>query len=230
MKTFTKKLMLIAFTIYGLSLLMAPILHVGDTNVTEIDYQILYDLDYPQAQLNNHSLREVFEGGNLVVNGDFNNGTTGWTITGGTAITSNGVISATGNGLFGYIRVEKTNIETQISGTKYYLNGKAKIDNNVGNLILRAYDGTNVLVAQTISMPTIDLYYDMSGIVTTLASGNVNVNISSFYSDTATQNGKILSIDYLYAFNLTNLGIDILTVSQMDYWFNIYKTLKGLEA
>src|SRR5690554_2874563 len=67
MKTFIKKCFIVFIFAVGFMFLVGNLIHIGNKEYTYVDYQILYDLDYPQTQLNNHSLREVFENRNMAM-------------------------------------------------------------------------------------------------------------------------------------------------------------------
>ena len=188
-----------------------------------IDFSVVNDTKYPTtkavserllnlpiAELENQTLREVFELGNLVVNHDFTNNLVGWTVIG--TITSSNVtndilqFSTTTPG--GYL----SNLISVSAGDKIYYGGRAKTD-NVSSFLLFQVDS------------------NVSEIVIT---SNSFVNISSAYTVVnSTTNGRFYirnvngttEIDYVFLINQTSLGISALTVKQMNYWFNVYQAL-----
>jgi hypothetical protein len=181
--------------------------------------------DIPLAVLNNQSLNQVFVGGQLVTNGDFDNGTTGWASLSSTSTVSNGIISNVGNGtsVSPFLRHTFTPYVTDT----FYSVFRVRVTNpNATSIIfsLRGSStaGTTINIQQ--NTPIQNAFYVLSGKETLSGgSGDLQIRIIHNYVDTATANGSQMDVDYAYAYNLTSLGIDTLTQSQLDYLFTVWQ-------
>jgi hypothetical protein len=185
----------------------------------------LINIDKPIAQLNNLSLREVFEGGQLVVNGDFDNGTTSWTQVNTTGFTvNNGIAQFTVTSQFGRIQVSNNTLSLYGNqNDKMYVASRLKTS-VTGNsqVTFSVNDGvseTNIFY--TTSMNGFNLLSNIRTIASnaTLFSPRIYDNRSSNFTQ--------IEVDYIYAINLTALGIN-LTKEQMDEYFAMYQS--GVEA
>jgi len=177
---------IIAFLISVLTLFTVPPYATYDNNDTTIDT--------PIAELNDNTLREVFEDSSifdseqLVTNGDFSDGTTGWTKTPtATYSVSDGVMKF--NPTTQYDSLNSSPLDTVI-GNKYYYVGSIKSNTNTGRFQLG------------------------STLVSTIAN-NVFTLYGSFFIATGTAHSIILYenqtvageyyLDYAYAFNISTL-------------------------
>lgn len=160
-------------------------------------------LNLPIAELNNHTLREVFEGGQLITNADFTSSDITWwsprlnvTASGGKALFVNpngGDSYLVKNGLL-------------VNGNIYYIVTNV---NNISNTIrLDGLGVSNTQIPQGITKQ-----------IRTATSNNFTLTRNTAVGDTNVE------LDYVYMYNLTSLGISSLTVAQMDYWFNVYQAL-----
>ena len=164
--------------------------------------------------LNNQTLKEVFEDGQLITNGDFSDGTTGWTASNsGTPSVASGIVSFTPTAQWGGI---KANITTPLNSIVYYV-AKVKSSSNYtrvfindfvpnvvyhsgsGNYELLSYKSTIVLERQTI------------------------INIIILSTSSWTQ----IDVDYAYAYNLTTLGISNLSRTELDTLYSYYQAVKN---
>lgn len=152
------------------------------------------------------SLRDIFETNNLVTNGDFSNGATGWNIFG------------TGSYDFANERFNvydsdsvRTGIRQYILnvGIKYYFtfdltvyNGRARIDNFSTNLVMDStYNGFNSFIDTSLFE-----YF----------------NIFSYQYD----DDVAFKVDNIYIINMS-LFTTPPSQSQLDEWLDMYLTLKG---
>ena len=158
-------------------------------------------LNLPIAELNNHTLREVFEGGNLVVNGDFSNGTTNWELGNGWTL-NNEIIDVNSDATY----LTQYNVFDNINNDKYYIS--FNISNYVSGSLLhlnahfndqRIYSGNGY--KSSIIIPKTTIFYNYADLL-------------------------IASVDDFKVINMDTLGISSLTVTQMDYWFNVYQALQ----
>lgn len=187
-----------------------------------IDFSVINDTKYPTtkavaemllnlpiAELNNHTLREVFEGGNLVVNGDFSNGATGWTAilaTQSIVDDIHNLLANTVNGrYFQQLTLNVGDVVYRFAKVKSTSNlvgladggGRLKNHSGSGNYEILTHQRTETLVNRYV------------GIV-----------------DDRTSGWDTVYTQYIGAINQKSLGISALTLAQMDYWFNVYQALQ----
>lgn len=187
------------------TILMA--LTFGNFQLLTVDYN---SIDEPIAELNNHTLREVFENNQLLLNNQFDNNTI-W-------ISQNDVITTYENS---EVTIQNINTYsgilqtiTLIDNNEYYYvfsaKGNGTIQVNSSNAGINEHILTNEY--QLISRKIIwdSVYADYFGFA------NVEIN-------------KTNIIDYVYLIDNTVLEISSLTVSQMDNYFNEYQTNKGAD-
>ncbi len=177
-------------------------------------------LDSTDAQLNNmtqdftrhkldYATQSEFKTTNLVANGDFSNGTTGWTVDriGCNVTALNNTLFITGNGTITSEprTYNRTNIQI-VSGHKYYIKALAKITNNNSDYISLQLLGSVTGIRRTvksISAPIENVEYEMSGVYTIMDTGELRVGLAHKYIDIATSNGKTLEARYVFAMDLT---------------------------
>ena len=150
----------------------------------------------------------VEQGGtNIVANGNFANGTTGWTPIGASNTVAINILSNTGNGANSSAYVLSAAFLPTI-GDKLYVSSKQKVINAVSTkLRLYLYDGTVSLVVKEINLPAINNQYLMSGIITVLRNTNHNIYMSHIYVDAATALNKVMEVQEVMAIDLTgNFG------------------------
>jgi hypothetical protein len=192
------------------------VLTFGNFELLTVDY---HSIDAPIAELNNHTLREVFEGGNIITNSLFND-FTGWTLSSNLTETiesgrakllvfnvsvGNMFISNTQpilNNQY-YYRLDVEPIVTVVSGTNTF---GVRIGANVGFTLEN------------------NVYKKYSGFITALDTNAVRLQ----FLGTATL-GDIVYVDNYYVIDRTTLGISALTVEQMDYWFSVYQDNIGAD-
>jgi hypothetical protein len=144
-----------------------------------------------------------------IADGDFDS-IGDWIYAGGSETITSNVVSLLGDGTYNYLRVQQTGLITQTAGDKFFVIAKAKIDNALGDILLRLYDGTNTIIVDSESSPTADEWYYLYGIGTTLASGSMSFNVASFYATTTEATGKTLSID-------GNFGVMVIPITNTPY-------------
>jgi hypothetical protein len=177
--------------------------------------------DIPLAVLNNQSLNQVFVGGNVVINGEFTNGTTDWTSFNSTSSVSNGNLLNTGNGASLGVSIAAFSFSPSfVGGATYYYLTKVKVLNNVSTR-LRIGTG-NEQIFNSISTPIQNHFYMLSARGSS-PSGTIPLLLGHDYVDATTANGKQMEVDFVYAYNLTALGIATLTKSQLDYLFQVWQ-------
>jgi hypothetical protein len=181
----------------------------------------------PIADLNGKTLDEVFIGGQLVSNGDFNNGTTGWTPIFSTLSTTENILSITGDGTTVFPTARSSSFEPVVNNTNYYVLSKIRTVQNNTTAMYMNIRGTTSGVIDTnlvINNPQQFIWYNISSkinISVTLV-GNVLIGLGHNYSSTANANGAVMEVDYAYAINLTALGITA-TKEQLDFWYSVWQ-------
>lgn len=163
---------------------------------------------------------------NIVTNGNFSNGTVGW-------ISENSNISSSNNTLtnintasdYGIVR-NNTSIPT---GRKVYARARVRVTNSSASNIILRITGTTEADSNTTTLatPSINQWYTISGIRSVpSALGNIRVSIRQGYIDAATALGKVLEVQEVVSLDLTALGLESLTIAELDEltstsnWFN----------
>jgi hypothetical protein len=177
--------------------------------------------DIPLAVLNNQSLNQVFVGGQLVTNGDFDgNNITGWGAILGTVAGVNNSLEVTVTGLsstshYAHFRFDR------FANNVYYSNIRI---NAPYNNLFSFYDGN---VFRFYGSPTPNQWTQLSiqftQPATRLATDNINLHRFRIPTDTNYSVGDKWFLDDVYFINLTALGIDTLTQSQLDYLFTVWQ-------
>lgn len=142
---------------------------------------------------------------NLVTNGDFSNGTTGWSNDGASLSVSNNTLSASGSGASANPGTSQI-IGTVTTGSKYYLRAKVRVTNALcTSLLFRLTFGSGTTTSVgTISAPVQSQFYTIGTIFTqTDQSGAFTMILRSTYADAATASGKVMEAQYVEVFNLT---------------------------
>jgi hypothetical protein len=162
----------------------------------------------PIADLNGKTLDEVFIGGQLLTNPDFDNGTTDWQKrrTGGTFSATNGILT--------YITSPTEFLDgpqrslTVVNGNNYYFVASAKSNND---LIFGVFDTVN-----TIENFDNTNVFEVKSVLRQSSSNTIVIFIRE--QDTNTT----FNVDYVYAINLTALGITA-TKEQLDFWYSVWQ-------
>lgn len=152
---------------------------------------------------------ELYDSINLINNGNFKNGITGWILSNGTFNVVNGNMLFTGNGTGSSPVIYKINIDTIEENDKYYYKFKVRITNTECTLI-RVYVGGSGLSNKFLfvqNSPVKDLWYEFTGILTipTGSYGSIDFTFRHYYEDSATANGKTLEINGDYGVMFINL-------------------------
>jgi hypothetical protein len=168
---------------------------------------------------------------NLVKNGDFSEGTDGWSAYGGALSITNGMMKITGNGSqIGFHAYQtKTDLPQVQENRRYYLRAKAMVDNSVATelrLRLVTTDTGAAFGSKIITSPAYGRWYSLSCIGTVPAgrSGYLSFFVQSLYSDATTANGQSHEVER-NSFMCVDMGIDSTnpfynkTVEQMDSMF-----------
>jgi hypothetical protein len=178
--------------------------------------------DIPLAVLNNQSLNQVFVGGQLLSNPNFDNGTTGWTIggAGATLTVNDGIATFTtlnaSNGI-GHALITTTPSQTTTNSYLVYIKYKP-LSLSFGSV--GYFNGSTNISVRNANTFTLNTWHEFSYIYTSGANGRTVLS-NVIYSNSTTNTSH--EIDYIYLYNLTSLGIATLTKSQLDYLFQVWQ-------
>lgn len=149
---------------------------------------------------------------NLVANGNFANGATGWNPTFATLSAASNTLTITANGgqAYGFATAA---IGAKIVGHKYYGRARMRARNAV---CTKLQLGVTDMQAEVAS-PVQDQWYTLSGVATATSTANL-VALYEYYADAATANGKTAEVQYVLELDLTTIfgsGYEP-TAAQMD--------------
>lgn len=168
---------------------------------------------------------------NIVTNGNFASGTTGWTGIFAAIAAANNTLSVTGDGGNAVARVLATTSIPIVVGKKVYIHFKSSVTNAVcGSMryCLKDVMGNDISAEnRAISSPTQNQWYTTGGVLTINNlgdAGNIRVQPTHNYADAATANGKVMQVQEALAIDLTTIfgaGLEP-TAAQMDRWLEIF--------
>jgi len=144
---------------------------------------------------------------NLVENGDFSDGTTGWVSSRCVLSTSEGIAYATGDGSDGisYFQVGR-NIYGLSNSDHLFSRARFRVRDSVCRYITLILTYPNNVEVMRSTSPVQDQWYVIDGIDEMLGNGLYSVKFLAIYADATTANGKVMEIDGNYgvsAYNLT---------------------------
>jgi hypothetical protein len=152
---------------------------------------------------------------NSVVNGDFSDGTTGWTnTTFSTNAVSNNILSNTADGNNPDARFLSD--EFLVENVQWYIYFKVRTT-NADTLKFRFYPLSTSAIFE-INNPIQNQWYEYSTITTAANNQYKFLQLRHYYADAATANGKVMQVDGnagVFAINMTALGIASYTEAQM---------------
>ena len=199
-----------------------PLYELGNYSLNDIwgtpeSYDVdtfIMDKDSPITELNNHTLREVFEDGQLITNNEFTTNTVGWNSTGASLSATSGIATWFANSANDYLQY---NIN-RLNGNIYYIVSRLSttISNKVGISSLGATQGSYHSGS--------NLYENIS--IKYVSPGN-NASWGVGIIDISTSAWANVLIDSVNVINLTTLDISDLTVTEMDYWFSVYQAIEN---
>ena len=162
----------------------------------------------------NLSLREVFENNNLVTNYDFSDGQTSWL----------------GAGTLNTISVE--NEKLTFNGTAAGSGGRYQdISGNSLDKFYISFETQYISLNYPGFWVTNNGSFTNATIYTSLSTGRYSYihsktnGIRIYFQQQNAFTYNNYTFDNIYAFNLTQIGIDTLSKSEMDYWFNEYQKM-----
>jgi type IV pilus assembly protein PilA len=158
---------------------------------------------------------------NLVLNSNFVNGLVGWSANSSTNTINNNILINTSNGTSSspYFKQTTGTIPNMIIGRKYFVKVETRATNSNCNVLrFRIF---NVDVADTAQVPpTINKWYNLSGIVTATAVAPIAIYITHVYFDSATANGNSIEVKEVIALDLNEMGLESKSASEIDTLIN----------
>ncbi|MDD4096744.1 MAG: dockerin type I domain-containing protein [Oscillospiraceae bacterium] len=168
---------------------------------------------------------------NLITNGDFSAGTTGWTSSAASNSVSNKIMSSTATGAqkYGIFYNKIANRFSASAGDRIYARIKWRLTNDRGvNLYARLVSSTpsaTINIFPSLGAPVKDQWYVRSGIAECpVTSTSIGLYVYQYYASTDDATGGTLEIDGNYgvmAINLTDLETALgreVTESEMNGW------------
>lgn len=144
---------------------------------------------------------------NLVQNGNFKDGTSGWGGGGGssTISVSGNTLSITGTGSAMSSYVDNTSRFSWSYGKKVFFKARVRVTNSdvtVATLQLRVSSGS-AISQSTISNPIQNRWYELKGVSeVTTQTGRILTRLFSTYPDAATANGKVMEVQEVVVLDL----------------------------
>lgn len=141
---------------------------------------------------------------NLLTNGDFSSGTTGWTGFAATIAAASNVLAVTGSGTSTVAEAYSDFTLQQNSKLCVHVFGRVT---NSDCTMLKTYGGNGKPFVEgqvsLIANPIKDRWYDLGAVVTTNATGSSRFVLSAQYASNALANGKVAEYKYVVLSNLT---------------------------
>jgi len=144
---------------------------------------------------------------NIVSNGNFASGTTGWSNYFSTKAAVNNILSVTGDGNGNSPYCYKNTGIAAANGKKVFVSLKYKVTNSSCQKVQIQVKGlTSGSVLVDILSPTQDTLYTFSRLFTMVNPvGNIEIRIVHYYADADTANGKVLQLSEVMAIDVTTL-------------------------
>lgn len=164
---------------------------------------------------------------NLVTNGDFSNGTTGWGASGSSVTATGGTATFTGDGSYSFAYIVKSS-GLKRQGQKVYV--RATMRATSGSPTFLSVSGGGV-AEYNLASPTLNQWYTISGLVTVPTTGiDLGLTILTGYADTTAANGSTTEVKNALLIDLTTTfgagneptksEIDYLLTKYPNSWFN----------
>ncbi len=140
---------------------------------------------------------------NLVTNGDFSDGTTGWTASNGTGEVVENTYRHTGNGATSYPYVRST-LPSSVIDRVYAATLRFRVTTtDCLRLVWQFGNGTSLNQPQQVTSPVQNTWYPRT-FVYTATSATTTLSIAHIYTDAATANGKVMEVQYVSCVDLTD--------------------------
>lgn len=134
---------------------------------------------------------------NMVVNGNFASGTTGWEGNAASISAGDNILTVTANGTQVY-GISRNLGGLTLVGHKIYFRQKMRITSTVCDGLRMRVDGVDVATQGT---PVQNTWYALSAVATIITSSRQEAR--QYYADAATANGKVMEVKEVLAIDLT---------------------------
>jgi len=145
---------------------------------------------------------------NILVNSDFNNGTTSWTPVNSTLMASNNTLSATGTGTNLNVRVNQVSTVIGIANESYFIKVRFRTRKSGATILRIFFISTSTIRGYfTIDAPIVDTWYEVSGILnipSNAISGAITIGISNNFPTAAEAIGAVMEVQYPVCINLNS--------------------------
>jgi hypothetical protein len=172
---------------------------------------------------------------NIVSNGNFTNGTTGWLAYGSTISAANNILTVTGNGGGVYPQAYQIVPNKAVNGHKIYGRFRFRVTNPVCiRVTLQIYKNGGTPIGNARNSPVQNQWYPFSSIFTQTQDGDLTHVMLQEYADAATANGKVMEVQEVLSIDLTTLfesrGLTIPPLATLDAlfatWFDGTKSMQ----
>lgn len=168
---------------------------------------------------------------NIVTNGNFANGTTGWVGSDATLSAINNTLSITGSGTLATPRTHQ--LITLLANRKYYIRLKVRVTNASCTSINAYPNGGSTPANMSVTNPVQNNWYILSQVFVIGATNDNAIYITNNYADATTANGKVMEVKEVLAIDMGDSSANELynlTATQMDtrfHWFDGTKSTLG---
>jgi hypothetical protein len=193
--------------------LLVSLFTFGLVDLAEITYEIpvtdmLYFNDTPIEELNGLTLNELFIDSQLLLNPNFDD-SSNYTL----------INASIDNGIGTYSTIVGSAIDQNITATNghiYYFTTIAKRDNTTGSMLPIFVTSFGNLTSTQTSINLTNDFQRHSIIVT------VNTSTTGIWRLARVPGNSLINVDTQALYNLTSLGIDSLTQSQLDRYYELW--------
>jgi hypothetical protein len=169
---------------------------------------------------------------NIINNGNFANGTSGWYGTNATISVSNNIMQVVpdGSASIGWL-IQNTSYPISPS-KKYFIKAKLRVTNNDCvrmSVMIRSTGGSGDSIYR-ITAPVANQWYSLAIILDSLDThtGNFRLLFSHDYADVNIANGKVMEVQEVMAIDLTAHGLENKTYEELNqmfpHWFDSTKS------
>jgi hypothetical protein len=208
--------------------------HIRDAQFSEEvkEYSDIFSLSSITIQGTEKGRLEGTNAQNLLKNGNFANGTTGWEYFNGDIASASGTLTLTGNGTFEvpYVRT-LFRTGTIKAGSKFFMKVKIRATNSdCGRLRVSIGNETVSIGLNEILTPISGQWYTIG--FTATASSDVTEYIAfyilAYYADATTAKSKAVEIQEVQAYDLDAEGLTSLTDDQLNQKYSHY--IDGMQS
>ncbi|MGS0745551.1 hypothetical protein ACU70A_06310 [Syntrophomonas erecta subsp. sporosyntropha] len=175
---------------------------------------------------------------NIINNGNFANGTSGWLGVNATISMSNNIMQVVPDGSANIGWLAQNTSYSIFPSRKYFIKAKLRVTNNdcVRMRALIRSTGGSGDSTYTITAPVANQWYSLAIILDSQAThaGNFRLLFAHEYTDASTANGKVMEVQEVLAIDMTAAGLDTLTADEMNakfpHWFDGTKSTNSVRV